>query len=397
MNLPWPIKKLEEVCEPIKIEKAPVGIMPYIEIGDIDVETKKINFKEKGAVKGSIFAPDRCVIVSRVRPTRGAVALLDKKVAVSSAFTILKPKSILDLKFLFYYLAYNPNFFEYLGQRQKGSNYPSCREKDILNFEIPLPPLEIQKRIVSRIEELFEKIDKAKELRAKALEETEEIFQSALQEIFDKAEKKWGIKKLREVLELFDNGIWGPEDKINGIRILRSTNFKNDGTINFREVALRKVTNISLKEKRLRRGDILLERSGGGPTQPVGRVVYFDAGGEYYFGNFITRLRPKTNVYSRFLFYVLFNFHQRGITETLQKQTTNIRNLKFNEYLNLEIPLPPLSEQKKIVAYLDDLREKIEKLKQLQQEQLEELNELKKSILEKAFKGELNYPFNSLF
>jgi type I restriction enzyme S subunit len=55
----------------------------------------------------------------------------------------------------------------------------------------------------------------------------------------------------------------------------------------------------------------------------------------------------------------------------------------------IEIPLPPLSEQKKIVDYLDDLREKVEKLKQLQQNQLEELNELKNSILEKALKGEL--------
>jgi type I restriction enzyme S subunit len=55
----------------------------------------------------------------------------------------------------------------------------------------------------------------------------------------------------------------------------------------------------------------------------------------------------------------------------------------------IEIPLPPLSEQKKIVAYLDDLREKVEKLKQLQQKQSEELTELKNSILDKALKGEL--------
>jgi len=55
----------------------------------------------------------------------------------------------------------------------------------------------------------------------------------------------------------------------------------------------------------------------------------------------------------------------------------------------IKIPLPPLSEQKKIVAYLDGLREKVEKLKQLQQNQLKDLEELKKSILDKAFKGKL--------
>ena len=146
MKSNWPTKKIGEVVETITPQKVPIGTTPYVEIGDIDIETKKINFKEKGSVKGSIFAPTYCVIVSRVRPTRGAVALLGKKLAISSAFTILKSKSVLDLKFLFYYLAYNPKFFEYLGERQKGSNYPSCREKDILNFEIPLPPIKIQKR-----------------------------------------------------------------------------------------------------------------------------------------------------------------------------------------------------------------------------------------------------------
>ena len=117
-NSPWPTKKLGEVCEKLTLEKAIEDTVPYIEIGDINIETKGINFKEKGAVKGSIFAPANCIIVSRVRPTHGAVALINEKVAVSSAFTILKPKPILELKSLFYYLSYNSDFFEYLGLRQ---------------------------------------------------------------------------------------------------------------------------------------------------------------------------------------------------------------------------------------------------------------------------------------
>jgi len=72
-----------------------------------------------------------------------------------------------------------------------------------------------------------------------------------------------------------------------------------------------------------------------------------------------------------------------------QKRGGAIPHLDNRIFNSLEIPLPPLSEQKRIVAYLDDLREKIERLKQLQQKQLEELDELKKSILEKVFQGEL--------
>jgi type I restriction enzyme S subunit len=195
----------------------------------------------------------------------------------------------------------------------------------------------------------------------------------------------WPTKKLKEILKSFDNGIWGPEDRRNGIRILRSTNFNNDGTINFNDVALRKVKNINLNEKKLQKGDILLERSGGGPTQPVGRVVYFDADGEYYFGNFITRFKAKDNVYSRFLFYALFYFHQKGITEALQTQTTNIRNLKFNEYLNLEIPLPPLEIQKRIVARIEELFEKIDKAKQLRAKAIEETEKIFQSALQEIF------------
>jgi len=75
-----------------------------------------------------------------------------------------------------------------------------------------------------------------------------------------------------------------------------------------------------------------------------------------------------------------FNFSNTG---------TSIPQLTIPMIKNIEIPLPPLFEQKRIVAYLDNLREKLEKLKQLQQKQSEELTELKQSILNKAFKGEL--------
>jgi type I restriction enzyme S subunit len=385
MNLPWPIKKLEEVCEPIKIEKAPVGIMPYIEIGDIDVETKKINFKEKGAVKGSIFGPDRCVIVSRVRPTRGAVALLDKKVAVSSAFTILKPKSILDLKFLFYYLAYNPNFFEYLGQRQKGSNYPSCREKDILNFEIPLPPLEIQKRIVARIEELFEKIDKAKQLREKILEETEQIFQTALQEIFDIAEKKWGVVKLIDISEKHPQYGYteSAKESMVGPKFLRITDIQN-GKVDWDKVPYCQCSDRDFEKYKLEKDDILFARTGAttGKTYLVKECPP-----RAVFASYLIRLRCRKEKVLPEYVYVFFQSPQYW-SQIIPNGGAQ-PNMNAQLLSRIQLPLPPLPEQKKIVAYLGDLREKVEKLKKIQQEQLKDLEELKKSILEKAFKGEL--------
>ncbi|MEM1578039.1 MAG: restriction endonuclease subunit S [Candidatus Pacearchaeota archaeon] len=385
MSSSWPRKKLVEVCEKVKIEKAPVSIMPYIEIGDIDVETKMIKYKEKGAVKGSIFAPANCLIVSRVRPTRGAVALINKKIAVSSAFTILKPKPFLNLKFLFYCLAYNSKFFEYLGLRQKGSNYPSCREKDIFNFEIPLPPLEIQKRIVARIEELFAKIDKAKELREKAKEETEQIFPSVLQEVFIKNKKKWGVKNLGEICEKIKQthpkNIFKSEFSYIDITSIDPV---SKSIISIKKIPVNEAPHRA--RKLVKEGDTIFAT-----TRPyLKNIAYISKD----YDNCIVStgfcvIRPKKEIADPLYIFFVVN-SDSFVSQILPFQRgASYPAVSDSDVYNSEIPLPPLSEQKKIVDYLDNLREKIEKLKKLQEEQLKDLEELKKSILEKAFAGEL--------
>ena len=176
----WPTKKIGEIREEIKKEKAPVGIMPYIEIGNINIESKKINFAEKGAVKGSVFCPEKSILISRVRPTRGAVVLADRKYAVSSAFTIIKPKTNPHL--LFYFLAWNKKFFEYLGNLQKGTSYPSVRESDILDFEVSFPEDKVeQKKIVY----VLDSIQDAIRAQEKIIEKTRELKKSFLNEIFN--------------------------------------------------------------------------------------------------------------------------------------------------------------------------------------------------------------------
>ena len=158
---------------------------------------------------------------------------------------------------------------------------------------------------------------------------------------------------LQQLLDLSDSGIWGDEDTENGISVLRSTNFNKDGRIDFSNLTFRAIEKRKRDTKIIREGDILLEKSGGGPKQPVGRVCLFRGHAlRHAFGNFIARLRPSSDVLSEYLFYFLWHFHALGKTSHYQKQTTGIRNLEFKRFLTIEVPLPSLPEQRSIVDLL---------------------------------------------
>jgi type I restriction enzyme S subunit len=141
----------------------------------------------------------------------------------------------------------------------------------------------------------------------------------------------------------------------DGISILRSTNFRADGEVSFDNLAIKEIAKKDKTRKLLLPGDILVEKSGGGPKQPVGRVVFFRGSPRpHVFGNFIARLRTKQHICDpKFLFWFLHVGHKRGVTENFQKQTTGIRNLEFKRFLGQQIPLPPLDEQRRIVGLLD--------------------------------------------
>jgi type I restriction enzyme S subunit len=158
---------------------------------------------------------------------------------------------------------------------------------------------------------------------------------------------------LNELLELADSGVWGDEGPVQGVSVLRSTNFNGDGTIDFSKLAYRNVEERKRPSKLLAAGDILLEKSGGGPAQPVGRVCLFRGDSRpHTFGNFIARLRPTEAVLSEYLFFYLWYLHAIGLTSHYQKQTTGIRNLEFKRYLGIDVPLVSLSEQRRIVDLL---------------------------------------------
>lgn len=166
----------------------------------------------------------------------------------------------------------------------------------------------------------------------------------------------WLTTKVSDVLLESDSGLWGEQDNESGISVLRSTNMRSDGTIDFSNLAFRAIPVGKRKGKLLVPGDIILENSGGGPKQPVGRVCFFEGDTQdHVVGNFCRRLRSRQElVLPKFLFWNLFHAHATGETLRFQTQTTGIRNLQFRGYSKRPLSLPPISEQARIVDLLDE-------------------------------------------
>lgn len=192
---------------------------------------------------------------------------------------------------------------------------------------------------------------------------------------------------LRHLLELYDAGVWGAEDRANGISVLRSTNFNSDGSIRFDNLSFRDIQPHKRASKQLLPNDIILEKSGGGPKQPVGRVcLYRGHHSEHVFGNFTARLRADDSIVNpEYLFWCLRHLHIRGGTEQYQKHTSGIRNLDTKRYLEHPIPLPPLHEQRRIV----DILNRAAKIETLRRRAAEGLREFVPALFIKMF-GERN-------
>jgi len=188
-----------------------------------------------------------------------------------------------------------------------------------------------------------------------------------------------------EKLFEFTNGLWkGKKAPFAAAKIIRSTNFNNDGTLSLDDVAELDVEEKQFIKRQLSGGDIILERSGGGPKQPVGRVVFFDLKeGNYSFSNFTTRIRVKdiNKIQPKYILYYLLNFYNRGCTYKLQQRTTGIRNLNFKDYKKIQVPLLSLAEQKKISFILSKIQQAVEQQDRI----IETTRELKKSLMNKLF------------
>jgi type I restriction enzyme S subunit len=266
----------------------------------------------------------------------------------------------------------------------------------ITQILIPLPPLAEQRRIVARIEELMGRVREARRLRQEAQKDAERLWQSVLAQTFPRPgsdlPEGWRWVRLVEVCQ-HRTGIWGPEasDPAQGFPIVRSTEI--DGfLIRPQTASVRAVRPGQVDAYKLETGDILVNKSSGSPHLVGWPAIFEDPqdGRPYLFSNFMLRLRlDQHSLEAWFLLYYLHNPIARSIYLGAQDTTSGLRNLRVQEFMAQPISLPPLEEQRRIVADLQAVQEKIKALKEAQAATEAELKRLEQAILEKAFRGEL--------
>lgn len=194
--------------------------------------------------------------------------------------------------------------------------------------------------------------------------------------------------KLKNALLKNDAGDWGSEPDNNAIGVIRSTNFSNDGKLDLSDVAYRTLKPNKRIEKILYAGDILIERSGGSDSQPVGRVGLITneiAKTDWAFANFIQRISLDTEIKPTYLYYCLQQMYEMGITASMQYQTTGIRNLDWKLYTKTILPKPPKPEQTAIATLLSKVDEAITAT----QNSIKAAEKLKKALMQNLLTGKL--------
>jgi type I restriction enzyme S subunit len=173
----WEVMKLGELCDYVDGVPTTGGDLGYLEIGDVNVETKSYDVaqKEKLSVRGAVKVPTGTLLISTVRPTRGAIVITQSSLHVSSAFCRVRP-----VNGLLFHLVCQPKFLAYLGENSIGGTYPTCRDETILEYESVLPgdPTE-QTAIAAVLTEMDLELAGLEQRRAK----TRALKQAMMQEL----------------------------------------------------------------------------------------------------------------------------------------------------------------------------------------------------------------------
>lgn len=417
----WIIDSISNTFELIR-DKGLIGGSPYLEIGNININNKKYTFTDKKSVKGCKKAIKGDVLISRVRPTRGAITQVkEKNLEVSSAFTILRNTYGFNEKYLWYYLAWNNEYLNYLGSNCTGTMYPTVSESIAVNYQVPIAPLNEQRRIVAKLERLLHKVDACKERLEKIPAILKRFRQSVLAAACsgrltadwrehnpDSVPSSSLIQKERikiaepdgELSELPDKWTWVALGNYgNCSRGRFSVRPRNDPRYFGGKHPFIQIGNLPSEGGWIRSHTQTLNEKGLAVSKqfPKGTTVIAIVGAtigntgllayDMCFTDSMVGIETGTEEGNRYVEFFLR--HKKFEIRQASYSSGGQPNIKL-EFLNpYPLALPPLPEQQEIVRRVEALFKKADEIKTRYQKAKVFVDRLTQSILAKAFLGEL--------
>lgn len=391
MNKNWPTKKLGEVCDFQGGTQPPKSVFKYepqkgyvrlLQIRDFVSDAKATYIPD--SLKLRKCATDD-ILIGRYGASVGKI-LRGKSGAYIVAIIKAIPNENFLLKDYLYFFLQSPDIQKGFTNFSKRAAQAGFTKEELGSFEISLPPLSEQKKIVEKIEKLFAKIDEAERLRAETLAASVALLPSALHQLFIKIKKKWKSDKIGNIVLDFRSGFAcskrATSDK--GIPQLRPNNIGFNGKIDLSNLVFIPQKLVNQEKYKLKKGDVLFNNTNS--KELVGRAVLVERNLKYVFSNHITRIKVNPKVLFPEWLVVNINYLWKiGYFLDISQKWIGQAGVNTQMLKSTEIFLPPLSEQKKIVAYLDVLSQKSRELQKLQQQTAADFSALRQSILAQAF------------
>lgn len=403
MNPDWETKKLSEICliRPPKSEARKrlngSDLVSFVPMADLETDQKMLNLNKvkpfEKVVKGYTYFADEDVLLAKITPCfengkLGIARNLENGVGFgSSEYIVFRPYKTLDNEFLYYFLS-RDRFREEGGLRMRGAVGHKRVDKEFIeNYEIPVPPIEEQRRIVAVLDEALAGVQQVISHTERNLQNAQDLFDFYLQSIFAEIYEQHEVVKMSDLSTEITDGDHSPPPKSQtGIPFITISNInKETRQIDFSDTFMVPEEYYqNLKDKRKpARGDLLYTVTGS-----FGIPVVVDFDKKFCFQRHIGLIRPTSETNTKWLYYLILSPQlskqaSERATGTAQK-TVSLKVLR-----NFDVPKVPPNGQRAIVAQLDDLAAETQRLQAIYEQKLTALHELKQSILQQAFSGQL--------
>lgn len=362
----WKSFSFEQIASNIseRIEPGETNLSIYVGLEHLDSDTIHINrFGNPSDVKGTklkFYKGDMIFGKRRAYQRKAGLAELD---GICSAHAmVLRANKNVIIPELFPFLLHSDVFMNKAIDISEGSLSPTIKWKTLAKQTFTIPPLDQQKKIA----DLLWSGDMMIQNRKKILDTYMGYRLSSYKKLFHNNEKKNQIKDLP--IKII-TGLWkGKSNDLISVCVIRNTEFDHFGELNLSKLQEISVDRGDYEKKALFHEDIIVEMSGGSDDQPVGRVVWFSQQKKpFSFSNFTKTIRivNKEIVLPKYLFYYLLFCYEKGLTSRLENQTTGIRNLDFERYMKIFIPLVSIKEQQNIIDRLDLIESTRREIRQL--------------------------------